>query len=60
MRTLKPAWDFERCVTYTLERVSAYTGNLSSQAVVISDRPSEGKKGEDQFSKDYLNHIECV
>jgi len=58
MRKLKLEWGFERCITYTLERVSAYTENLSSQAIVISDRPSGGKKEEDQFLMDYLNHME--
>ncbi len=58
MRNLKMEWGFERCVTYTLERVSAYTENLSSKAVVISDRPSGGKREEDQFLTDYLGHIE--
>jgi hypothetical protein len=60
MSTLKPAWDSERCVTYTLERVSADIEHLSSQAVVISDSPSGGKKEDDQCSRDDLNHIERV
>ncbi|MDO9518916.1 MAG: hypothetical protein Q7L19_01720 [Pseudohongiella sp.] len=58
MRHLRLEWGFERCVTYTLERVSAYTENLESQTVVISDRPSGGKREEDQFLLDYLDHIE--
>ena len=58
LRKIKPEWGFERCVTYTLERVSSYTENLKSQAIVISDRPSGGKKEEDQFLLNYLDHIE--
>lgn len=58
MRKLKKEWGFERCVLYTLERVSTYTESLNSQAIVISDRPSGGKKEEKKFLVDYLSQIE--
>ena len=58
LRNLKPEWGFERCIIYTLERVSTYTETIKSQAIVISDKPSGGKKEDEQFLADYLTHIE--
>lgn len=57
MRKLKPEWGFERCVTYTLERVSTYLSKSSQQAVIIADRPSGGHKEADQFLEAFVEHL---
>lgn len=57
MRNIKPEWGFERCVTYTLERVSTYLSKSSQQAVIIADRPSGGHKEADQFLEAFVEHL---
>jgi len=57
MRNLKPEWGFERCVTYTLERVSTHLAKSSEQAIIIADRPSGGHKEADQFLTAFVDHL---
>lgn len=58
MRRIKPKWGFERCVTYTLERLSNYLSNSMTEAVIISDRPSGGPKQADEFLAAFIEHLD--
>lgn len=57
MRNLKPEWGFERCVTYTLERVATHLAIQQSEAVIIADRPSGGHKEADQFLAGFVDQL---
>lgn len=57
MREIKPAWGFERCVTYALERISTHLTKCDEEAVIICDRPSGGPKQSDQFLIDFVEHL---
>lgn len=57
MRNLKPEWGFDRCVQYTLERVSTYLSATSEEAVIVADRPSGGHREADEFLNLFVKHL---
>lgn len=57
MRNLKPEWGFDRCVQYTLERVSTYLSATAEEAVIVADRPSGGHREADEFLASFIDHL---
>lgn len=57
MGNLKLEWGFERCVTYTLERVSTHLAKAEQKAIIIADRPSGGHKEADKLISSFLDHL---
>lgn len=56
-RNLKPDWGLQRCVMYSLERVSTYMDNLEDSCIIVSDRPAGGHKEADRFVNSFVEHL---
>ena len=56
-RNLRDEWGFERCVTYSLERVSNQLGYDGGEAIIIADRPSGGRREAEAFLEQFIDHL---
>jgi hypothetical protein len=57
VRNIRPEWGFERCVDYSLERVTNCLKDTGEDVIVIADRPGGGLRNTEEFLSDHIERV---